>query len=211
VREFSRLTPKIIKQLNGIKYLATIAGALILIIPLVSMLHFWKHFWQDNAPALNGTTFGLWTLAFFLMGLFWYLRSRLIKKADYKPVPKEQKQVIISLIGYTCAFIVVFIYLCVANLSHGSAKVLPYVGIGAIVLALVGNAVGAIYESFARVGLDQVTLAVDESTGEKNPKVRKHTSEAEQILNQHQQTVELGDDEQALQDFFNETEKKDRS
>jgi len=173
------------------------------------MLHFWKHFWQDNVAALNGVTFGLWALGLSFMLLFWWLRTRLIKKADYKPVPKEQKQVIISLIGYTTALLVVFIYLCVANLSHGSAQVLPYIGIGAIVLALIGNAIGAIYESFAKVGLEQATIVLPDT--DQKPKAKKHTREAQQILDQHQQTVEIGIDEQELQDFFNETDQKDPS
>jgi len=99
----------------------------------------------------------------------------------------------------------------VANFSHGSPKVLPYVGIGIIVIAVAGNALGAIYESFARVGLEQITLAVPEDSRIPKPKTRVHTSEAEQLLHQHQQSANLGDDEQALQDFFNETDQKDPS
>jgi len=194
------------KTYTYVKFIATIGSILLLIVPFFSLLYFWKNFLNGNLDQLNLITFLLWTLSLVILGIYLFIRVNLFRKSAYQHTKKEQKMLFSSFTSYGIALLSAFIYLTLANLTTLTDEIKIYLAILFISLVLIANSVGAILESFSRIG-EQKYLYDENIKKQKENNVTfsnsgvERTPEAQEILNAKKR-IEIDDSDKVLENFF---------
>jgi len=194
------------KTYTYVKFIATIGSIILLIVPLISLLYFWKGFLNENLDQLNLITFLLWSLSLIVFGIYFFIRQRLFRKTTYIHTNKEKLLLNLSFYSYSVAIFTAVTYISIANFVPITTEIKSYLAILFISLVLIANTAGAIFESFSRIG-EQKYLYDQNVTHQKTNNLSfsnsgvKRTNEAQEILHS-QQRVEIDDEAQVLEKFF---------